>query len=190
MGESLAMVKVGGSLLELPGLGSKLAGWLGDFGRRRAVLLAGGGTVADCVRRADRIHRLDSRAAHHLAIEAMALNSRLLVQLVPGAGLAASLEECRRMLHGGQTPIVDPVAALARIGPAAEGPASWEVTSDSIAAQLAVAWGFAEVVLLKSQPPPAATWGELACLGYVDAWFPRLAQLLPRVSAVDFRGRA
>jgi aspartokinase-like uncharacterized kinase len=76
-------------------------------------------------------------------------------------------------------------------------PASWDVTSDSIAARAAVLSG-AELVLLKSCLPPesqsATGWSleAAAAAGYVDQYFPRAAAGLQSaghrgIVAVDLR---
>ena len=52
-------------------------------------------------------------------------------------------------------------------------PRSWDVTADSIAAWIALAWQAEELVLLKScdPPPDRSTWIRS---GYVDEYFPTL----------------
>ena len=64
-------------------------------------------------------------------------------------------------------------------------PASWEVTSDSIAAWLAEGLGAGELVLLKSSEPTLPTPSEWATSGYVDAYFLEASANLPVVRAVS-----
>jgi hypothetical protein len=67
-------------------------------------------------------------------------------------------------------------------------PSSWGVTSDAVAARVAVAVGAGELVLLKSAPPPPGDAAAWAACGYVDAWLPRvLAGTTVRVRGVDLR---
>lgn len=67
-------------------------------------------------------------------------------------------------------------------------PASWQVTSDSIAARFAQAIGAAELVLLKSALPPAAsTPADAAAAGYVDPFLPQLANGTFAIRCVDLR---
>ena len=67
-------------------------------------------------------------------------------------------------------------------------PHSWSVTTDSIAARVAVRLGLEEIVLLKSASPPSGiTLEEAAASGFVDPYFPTAALGLTRVVAVDLR---
>jgi aspartokinase-like uncharacterized kinase len=67
-------------------------------------------------------------------------------------------------------------------------PANWDVTSDSIAARLAVALRAEELVLLKSTLPDAhLEVEELSQSGLVDTMFPRLCGELPAVRIVNLR---
>jgi hypothetical protein len=62
------------------------------------------------------------------------------------------------------------------------------VTSDSIAARVAVVAGAHELVLLKSCPSiPDRPWESLADEGIVDAWFPNVARGLPQICVINFR---
>ncbi|HEY5311716.1 MAG TPA: hypothetical protein VIK18_04330 [Pirellulales bacterium] len=51
-------------------------------------------------------------------------------------------------------------------------PASWDVTSDSIAAHLASALAADELVLLKSALPQTTSIAAAAAEGYIDRWLP------------------
>jgi hypothetical protein len=67
-------------------------------------------------------------------------------------------------------------------------PASWDATSDAVAARVTVVAGAAELVLLKSAPPPAGDVAAWAAAGYVDEWLPRVLAGTPvRARAVDLR---
>jgi aspartokinase-like uncharacterized kinase len=99
----------------------------------------------------------------------------------------------------GQGIILAPQYFLRREEPHLPGrslPSSWDVTSDSIAARLAIVTGADELVLLKSVPPPdsdlqpPSSLRQLAASGYVDRFFPELAAQVPRIRLVDLRGTA
>jgi 5-(aminomethyl)-3-furanmethanol phosphate kinase len=67
----------------------------------------------------------------------------------------------------------------------------WHVTSDSIAARLAICLGDARLRLLKSRPPTAAEAVDWACAArgrLVDAFFPCLANHLRSASCETLPG--
>lgn len=67
-------------------------------------------------------------------------------------------------------------------------PHSWDVTSDSIAARLAVFLQADELVLLKSSVPMhSITLPDAADTGYVDRYFPLAAAGLRRIRCVNLR---
>jgi hypothetical protein len=70
-------------------------------------------------------------------------------------------------------------------------PHSWSVTTDSIAARVAVVYRAERLVLLKSVDVPAGTsWPEAAASGWVDAHFPQIAPTLDcPVEILNFRRR-
>src|SRR5262249_50947889 len=84
-GDMKVVVKVGGSLYDLPGLGARLRAWLERLPSREVLLVPGGGPAADVVRDLDRLHRLGEEAAHWLALRALSVNARFLAALLPGA---------------------------------------------------------------------------------------------------------
>ena len=162
------LVKVGGSLLDLPDLATRLRQLPQVLGRP-CTLLVGGGEAANVIRRLQQVHSLGEHDAHALAIDAMDLNARVV----------------RRVLAG-QGPEVLPVRrCLAEA--AEEGltlPPTWTVTSDSIAALLA-RHRRVPLVLAKSIPPPA-TISTAVARDVVDAYFPTAAEGL-EVSWLNLR---
>lgn len=183
------VVKLGGSLLDLPDLAPRLRQWLERQPRCSTVIVAGGGRMADAVRTADRLHGLGETVSHWLCIRVMTIQAELLGALSPEATVCRSLAEWRSLKS--ELAILDPWNFLREEEPRLAGqrlPESWDVTSDSIAARLASAIGAAELVLLKSTlPAPAATLADAAATGYVDAFMPRLADCVPRVRCVNLR---
>jgi len=72
--------------------------------------------------------------------------------------------------------------------PGTKLPTSWDVTSDSIAARLAVVLQADELVLLKSSSPAASLdFQQLAKSGYVDQQFASMKPELPAIRLVNFR---
>lgn len=55
-GDGLVVVKVGGSLFDLPDLGPRLRAWLKTLRTADVLLVPGGGPTADVVRSLDRAH--------------------------------------------------------------------------------------------------------------------------------------
>src|SRR5262249_34917608 len=92
----IAVLKVGGSLLDWPELPVRLAGLLearlSSHPQERPVLIAGGGGAADLVRVLDRVHHLGDSTAHELAIQALDFTARLLAALLPRSTLIDRLE--------------------------------------------------------------------------------------------------
>lgn len=185
----LQIVKVGGSLLQRPDLGPRLRRWLDTQGETAVVLLAGGGELADWVRRADRCHGLGEEAAHWVAVRTMSVTAELLGRLLPAARRVGDWSQMSDLLSGrrpGDRWILDPLDFLQAHEPRLPGlklGASWAVTSDSVAARLATVSGADELVLLKSADAPATDVPTLRAMGYVDDAFPRLAA---ETSAVRF----
>lgn len=177
--QDIRVVKLGGSLLDLPDLAARLRRWLGAQPARSSAIVVGGGRLVDAVRQYDRLHALGDETAHWLAVQAMQVQARMVAALLPEASWAASVEQ----LANGPSPlsIVDPWKLLRdddrRLSPQPL-PAGWQVTSDSIAARLAQLCGAAELVLLKSALPADATLMAAANCGYVDAFFPRAVTVL------------
>jgi aspartokinase-like uncharacterized kinase len=162
------VVKVGGSLFDLPDLGPRLRGWLATRAASDVLLVPGGGAAADVVRDLDRCHALGEEKAHWLALRALTLTAHFLAELLPGASVLADPRETAGLA------ILD-AHAFARADEGRPGclPHSWDVTSDSVAARAAVVAGAGRLILLKSVTlPDGADWTEAARRGIVDPAFP------------------
>ena len=92
----ICVLKLGGSLFDLPDLKNRLSEFLGQLTDCRPLLICGGGRSADLVRQWDSIHQLDATTAHWLAIGAMQLNERLLCQLLPDASIVSNQEAAQQ----------------------------------------------------------------------------------------------
>ncbi len=188
----MIVVKVGGSLFDLPDLGLRLQGWMRRMGSCQFILVPGGGATVDAVRAWDRRHGLGDDRCHWLALRALSLNAYFLAALLPEAQVIQRLDD-RHAVHAlGQVPIVD-MHEFARDDDGTEGylPHSWDVTSDSLAARLALRAGADQLILLKSVSVPAdMDWLDASRRGYVDAYFPEMVRRLPpglRIRALNFR---
>ena len=114
---------------------------LGELGRRHPLLVVpGGARFADAVRGADRRFGLQDESAHRMAILGMEQFGWLLGDLIPGAERCTDLSA-----SAGRTRVLLPAAL-----PLDDLPASWDVTSDSIAAWVAREAGAERLVLVKA----------------------------------------
>lgn len=167
------VVKVGGSLFDWPELGPRLRQWLAAQPTRAIVLVPGGGPTADVIRQLDERHRLGEERSHWLALRAMALNARFLLELLPNGVVVEHLKDCAANWRENAFPILDAHAfCLDDGGQPGCLPACWAVTSDSVAARAAVVAGARRLVLLKSADLPARTsWKRAQDLGFVDVHF-------------------
>jgi aspartokinase-like uncharacterized kinase len=150
------VVKVGGSLLDRPGLGEELRRWLSGQTPAHHILVAGGGGWANLIRQADDRFGLSQQAAHWLCIRALRITARLLAELLPEAALVVELGQLRSCRPSDGPTIFDPWTFLRSVEPHLPGPRlpeSWDVTSDSIAGRLAMVLAADELVLLKSASP-------------------------------------
>lgn len=167
------VVKVGGSLFDLPDLGPRLGRWLSASNHAQVLLIPGGGAAADVVRNLDRIHGLGEEKSHWLALRAMTLNAYLLADLLPGGRVIDCLPACADCWRDHLLPILDAHAfARGDEGTAAQLPHSWDVSSDAIAARVATLAEARQLILLKSVTLPAGLeWEEAGRRGTVDRYF-------------------
>jgi aspartokinase-like uncharacterized kinase len=176
----LTVVKVGGGIGD--GALPALCAALGELGKRHALLVVPGGAgFADAVRDADRRFGVSPAASHRMAILGMEQFGWLLGDLIPGAVRCAGLPRVR----AGRTTVLLPAAL-----PLDGLPASWGVTSDSIAAWVAGQIGAERLVLVKGvdglfahwpprgEPLARLTVAELAGLraGGVDEFLPAVLE--------------
>ncbi|WP_018266896.1 amino acid kinase family protein [Methylosinus sp. LW4] len=142
------VVKLGGSLAASPALRQ----WLAALRRYPGPLaiVPGGGPFADAVRSAQEALRFSDAAAHDMAIMAMEQYGRALCDLEPGLRLAATLREATAAHAQGAIAVWSPVA-MTRANP--QIPASWDMTSDSLAAWYAHEAGARALLVIKSVDP-------------------------------------
>jgi aspartokinase-like uncharacterized kinase len=189
---AIHVTKIGGSLLNLPDLPTRWRRWRDQRKTVHDVVVVGGGMLVDALRQ-QALHRsISDGIAHWSAVDLMAINSRLLAsQLVeyPVCTVGPTLEE--RLTTVGGT-FVDVVHFLRHVEPLQPGSklmSNWDVTSDSVAARLAVSINAEKLTFLKSSGPPPGdqSLSHYAAAGYVDPFLPHLASELPPLEFVDFR---
>ncbi len=182
----LRVVKVGGSLLMLSNLAQRLQAWLDQQTFATNVLLVGGGKQVDQIRSESTTHKFDERETHWKCIDIMSTTADELSKLMPGVTVQSHISFAPSRYPA----IFSSAKWLKNVEPLIVGtslPESWDVTSDSIAARLAICIGADELVLLKSADPPSRDLQQLADAGYVDKFLPKLAGELPPWRLVNLR---
>ena len=164
----LWVVKLGGSLAH----SRYLDRWLSVLaGGGAVVIVPGGGPFADQVRALQRRRRFDDATAHHMALLAMEQYGRMLAGLQRGLRPAANRAEIVRARRAGWAAIWMPTRMVLADPQIA---ASWDITSDSLAAWLAGKLRADRLVLVKSLALSAGSVSTtvLARRGIVDPAFP------------------
>jgi aspartokinase-like uncharacterized kinase len=164
----LAIIKLGGSHATGPYLKDWLTAIAAEAGS--IAIVPGGGPFAGAVRTAQASIGYDDRAAHAMAMMAMAQFGCALRSLNPALTLAASRSAILRAIKDGKVPVWSP-EPMAR---AAALPETWDLTSDSLAAWLAGALGAGRLLLVKHGRFEGATLDahDLVARGVVDPLFP------------------
>ena len=171
--------KLGGSLLNLPGLADKLRPVLAQRSDRECLIVPGGGTTTDVVREWSRVHSLGEETAHWLAVSSLELNRQFL-QNIFGWNCVNSRTSALDFWGKELSPLLLDMSGFLRAeeaGDCVPVPHNWTVSSDSLAAWTAIRWPAEELVLLKSVPVPRGlTADEASCAGFVDSYFPQIAR--------------
>lgn len=168
-----AVVKLGGSTAS----GALMAEWIAALAGSGLpiVIVPGGGPFADQVRDAQRQMEFSDNAAHAMAILAMDQFAYVILDRHQRLLPARSLEQIGSAIDEGKIPVWLP-SSLAL--PAPDIRASWDITSDALAAWLAGKLG-ADALLLIKQTGAFSDHDDIDSLtgkGIVDAGF---AAMLP-----------
>lgn len=163
------VLKIGGSLLARSDWPRLVTALVAGAPQPARTLVVGGGAVVDGLRRIDAAAPQPADVMHALAIEAMRVTARLVaaaIDLPLSATPSTGREAC----------VLDVPAWVAKEPRGGALPAGWFVTSDSIAASVAVAIS-ADLLLAKSTAPPPRPAGAgdsaaVAAAGWVDDYFP------------------
>jgi aspartokinase-like uncharacterized kinase len=197
----VVVYKLGGSLLDLPDLAHRFRRVLASRPEALPLVVVGGGRSADIVREWDRVHHLEDEAAHWLALRAMQLNERLLTALLPEATIVEDRPQAREAWNANRIAVLSTfdfltseereLATLSDDDPSMtlmslrHLPHCWDVTSDSIAAWIALRWPASELILLKSTNEPE-NWRN-ATTDFVDPMFARMTCDTLKVTAFNLR---
>ncbi|HEY0981271.1 MULTISPECIES: amino acid kinase family protein [unclassified Schlesneria] len=184
------ILKLGGSLLTLPGLAERLLAVLSQRPGDRCLILIGGGATTDVVRNWSKTHHLTQEVAHWLAISSLDLNRKLLEALLPWTTVASRAAADQHWKQGADPLLLDfhqfvreeePISGLPL-------PHHWDVTSDSLAAWTARLWPAEELILLKSAGiPDGVTLQAAARDELVDSYFPHFASGIEQISWCNLR---
>jgi aspartokinase-like uncharacterized kinase len=181
-GALVRVIKVGGSLFDWPELPSALSEWLAQQSPGTNYLLAGGGPWVEELRRAAATFDLSEEFCHRTALQLMRTSAAVLREVLRSAGMdkASSF-----ILLDAETQL-----GIAKTLKRVPLPASWDVTSDSIAAHLAKGLQATELVLLKSaQLTSDHSLSAAAQNAWVDGYFPQAAAGLPTIRFVNLRSK-
>jgi aspartokinase-like uncharacterized kinase len=141
------VIKIGGGLLGIAGALEQVCATVGALGRRvPAVVVPGGGPLADAVRELDGRLGLSAGAAHWMAILAMDQYAHVLAERIPGGRLVEESGAIAGILEAGAIAVLAPSRWLRAADPL---PHTWDVTSDSVAAFVAGALDAERLVLVK-----------------------------------------
>jgi 5-(aminomethyl)-3-furanmethanol phosphate kinase len=177
----VTVVKLGGSYAQAV----DLKPWLAAIGTcaGHVVLVPGGGPFADAVRDAQGKIGFDDRTAHHMALLAMDQYGCALASLAKNLTRAVSTAAIRKALDRGNIPVWAPTEMVLAAG---DIPASWDVTSDSLAAWLAGKLGAACLLLVKRMRPagPCVRATDLVKQGAIDAKFPEFLRASGAAAAI------
>ncbi len=167
------VIKIGGSLLSSGCLNQ----WLSiivKHGAGKVILVPGGGVFADQVRIAQRECKFDDETAHQMALLAMEQYAHVLKYYAPDLVLSDSIEEIEKLITQKKIPVCLPCKMVMQN----QGlPASWKLTSDSLALWLTDQLNAEHTMLLKSSRIESPTHVSLSArqlseTGLVDSAFP------------------
>jgi len=143
----MRVVKVGGSLFDLPDMKSRLQNWLTEHDDMPNVLIAGGGKPVEAIRDFQSAHGIDDSEAHWLSIKMMSATAAMIGSLLP----ESIVTDDQSRLTKQPVTVFDSHSWLKdKYETDSSLEESWNITSDSIAALVALEFDAQELVLLKS----------------------------------------
>ena len=149
---ALQVVKLGGSLSDSVLLADWL-NYLAEFAQHPTVIVPGGGVFADQVRNTQQQWQFDDVVAHQMALLAMQQMAWLFHGINRKIPIVQSAEEIKIALQCHKTIIWSPdIYWLTESGV----PASWDFTSDSLAAWLGSQLAAVKLIMVKSVEIPVS----------------------------------
>ena len=168
------VLKLGGSLLAIPDLMNRLEAVICRLRPSPVLIVPGGGAAADIIRDLDQKLQLSLEKAHRDAIAAMSHNAALLCRLNKSLRLVRNYEEALQVWSECHAAVLDADSFLfSQPDNNTEDslPASWDITSDSIAGWTARLWQADRIILAKSCDAPETNLSALCLLGMIDRAF-------------------
>ncbi|OQK18351.1 hypothetical protein AU255_11200 [Methyloprofundus sedimenti] len=163
----MIVVKLGGSLLSHTELAQFLQ-LAKQHGKGQVVIVPGGGVFADQVRITQQQWQYNDRTAHYMAILAMQQMALLFQGLCADLVIVNNVEMIRSSMQ--QNVVI--WSPLSSELDAAGIPANWDITSDTLAAWLAVQLAIDHLILVKSADFSAnSTLQHLSTFGIIDDAF-------------------
>ncbi|MBY0588623.1 hypothetical protein K2X85_15730 [bacterium] len=136
----------------------------------QVVVVVGGGSPVDELRQQCQAGQLANDIAHERALDIMDFHARLYAKSIAGAVLLSSWKK----LDDEPASVVF-LEVSADIRRDADVPVGWDVTSDSIAAFIAIKLRADRLILFKSVGTSGSFDPEVACQrGWIDRHFPKL----------------
>ena len=136
----LRVIKLGGSLLLMPGLKEKFQKWLQQNLHPLSLIVVGGGEIVDAVRNIHAVNALPEDFAHWVCVDLMRHTARLAQRILGDVDLYETLDDLQRALTGAANDGVEPIVAIVQPGICFARqfsnmglPETWEVTSDALA---------------------------------------------------------
>ncbi|MEC9091130.1 MAG: hypothetical protein VX438_00385 [Planctomycetota bacterium] len=163
------VIKVGGSLLDLPDLANRIQSWIGLQDPAQNILLMGGGNLCNEIRNLHQRFGFSEIQSHYCCLESMGVTATIL-----GSLLTLQTVDCVREIRQRKGDVVFDCRCW--IEQKTDLPTSWELTSDSISALLARELN-AELVLFRS----------VSSREGVDDYFPQASDSLEGISWVNLR---
>jgi aspartokinase-like uncharacterized kinase len=165
----MVIIKLGGSLSKSTTLVNCLNAIENNYAGKMTVIVPGGGAFADQVRLAQQRWQFDDSTAHHMAILGMQQMALMFKGLKPGFAIAHNIEAIQNLLKQQKIVIWSPDSSELN---SAGITASWDISSDSLAAWLAKTVSATELILVKSATIEAnLNLHQLAGLNIVDKAF-------------------
>ena len=140
------------------------------YGGGRIIIVPGGGLYAEQVRLMQSVWKFNDLVAHELALLSMEQYAHLMCRIEPELKVASSKDELIASLENNSVPIWLPYSMVSK---QRDIPASWAVTSDSLALWLAGQLNAKSLILIKSTELSSNYMSvkQLSSVGLVDDYF-------------------